>query len=34
MEGVIKETYGSNSGTAYETYKGAVKRVVVLDFKM
>ena len=34
MEEVIKQVYESNFGTAYETYKEAVKRIRVLDFKM
>jgi len=34
MDDVIKEVYESNFGTAYETYKEAVKRIIVLDFKM
>ena len=34
MEKVIKEVYESNFGTAYETYKEAVKSIIVLDFKM
>ena len=28
-----KKVYESNFGTAYETYKEAVKKIVVLDFK-
>ena len=34
MEAIIKEVYESNFGTAYETYKEAVKMIIVLDFKM
>ena len=34
MEEVIKEAYESNSGSAYETYKDALKRIIVLDSKM
>ena len=34
MEGVIKDIYESNFGTASETYEEAVKRIVVLDFKV
>ena len=34
MEEVIKEVYESNFGSAYETYKESVKRIVVLDSKM
>ena len=34
MEEVIKEVYESNFGTAYETYKEAVKHIIVLDYKM
>ena len=34
MEEVIKEAYQSNFGTAYETYKEAVTKIVVLGFKM
>ena len=34
MEAIIKEVYESNFGTAYETYKEAVKRIIVFDCKM
>ena len=34
MEAIIKEVYESNFGTAYETYKEAVKKTIVLDFKV
>ena len=34
MEEIIEEVYESNSGAAYETYKEAVKNIVVLDFNM
>ena len=34
MENVIKEVYETNFANAYETYKEAKKRIVVLDFKM
>ena len=34
MEAIIKEVYESNFGAAYETYKEAVKKIIVLDFKM
>ena len=30
----IKEIYETNFGTAYETYKDAVKRIAVLGYKM
>ena len=33
MEEVIKGVYETQFATAYETYKEAVKRIVVLDFK-
>ena len=33
MGEVIKEAYESNFGSAYETYKDAI-RIVVVDFKM
>ena len=34
MEAVIKEVYESNFGTAYETYKEAVKKDNSIDCKM
>ena len=34
MDEVIKDIYQSNFGTAYEVYKEAITRIVVLDFKM
>ena len=34
MNEIIKETHETNSGTAYEVYKEAVKNVIVLDCKM
>ena len=34
MEAIIKEVYASNFGTACETYKEVVKKVIVFDCKM
>ena len=34
MEAIIKEAYQSNFGTAYETYKELVRRIIVLGCKM
>ena len=34
MGEVIPEVYESNFGSAYETYKEAVKHIIVLDFKV
>ena len=34
MEAVIKEVYEYNFGTAYETYKELVRRIIVLGCKM
>ena len=30
----IKDIYETNFGTAYETYKEAVKKIIILDFRM
>ena len=33
VEEIINKVYESNLATAYETYREAVKQIVVLDFK-